>query len=57
MFSSLIFRERYRKADIPVVKIRLRDPLIDLIENPAHIDPEIIKEISLEALEEDLWGR
>ena len=33
-----------------------KDPLIDLIENPAHIEREKIKGINLDTFEEELWG-
>ena len=31
------------------------DPLIDLLEHPAHVAPERIKQIRLDELEEELW--
>ncbi len=31
------------------------DPLIDLLESPAHVDPVRMKQLKLNALEEELW--
>ncbi|MFQ6056019.1 MAG: hypothetical protein ACE5J3_08580 [Methanosarcinales archaeon] len=36
-------------------KIVKPDPLFDLLENPAHSDPEKIKKLDLSKLEEELW--
>ena len=32
-----------------------KDPLIESIESPAHVEPAKIKQINLNALEEELW--
>jgi len=32
-----------------------KDPLIEIMDSPAHVDIEKIKQINLNALEEELW--
>ena len=32
-----------------------KDPLIWLLDNPIHVDPKKIREIDLNALDDELW--
>ncbi len=32
-----------------------KDPLVELLESPAHVDPAKMKQINLKVLEEELW--
>ncbi|MFA4934774.1 MAG: AbrB/MazE/SpoVT family DNA-binding domain-containing protein [Candidatus Methanoperedens sp.] len=34
---------------------RKKDPLVELLESPAHADPTKIRQLNLKALEEELW--
>ncbi|MDP2845512.1 MAG: AbrB/MazE/SpoVT family DNA-binding domain-containing protein [Candidatus Methanoperedens sp.] len=34
---------------------RKKDPLVELLESPAHADPTKIRQLNLKALDEELW--
>ena len=62
LISKMILPENilpFSKKTLNLIRdlFTFKDPLIDLIENPAHIEREKIKGIKLKALEEELWSK
>jgi len=50
------FGVELEKNKIVLKKVkRKKDSLVELLESPAHADPAKIKQLSLKALEEELW--
>ena len=41
--------------DMPEIVENKKDSFIEAIESPAHVEPAKIKQVNLNALEEELW--
>ncbi len=54
-FNIIIKNNKIVLEKVKREKVTETDPLIELIESPAHVDPVRIKQLNLNALEEELW--
>lgn len=54
--EEIIVDDKYKIVLEKVNKIKKgKDPLIDILDSPAHVNIDKIKQINLSAIEEELW--